>query len=352
MTNNKPESDRIEVTKRNFVRSVAGSGISLASIAQTGLATQDSYTKFVKFVKESKQYEKISQPVITAGFQPQFNKATVFDLTPNETVTGISGTGLELPTQSSGVYNADVTLTALHSPEAGRFEIQARVEQDGVFLGSLYTNKNIVESIPGYHTTHETNGFGRRGPIFSQQGFGGGLIPDNPIPDDPIPDDPIGSIIDAGEEIVDGAEDVWNETAEFVSNNDKIQKAVDVSGSAADITYDIFSPVDTDKPPQGLLNSANNEGYYHLMTIDLTKTCWYISAGALAGATGLTVGSAGAGAVSYSIPATIGTVCLVVSAFDSFAEDAGICSPTELYVFMPDVKRTNGHPWAFPGCER
>ncbi|SER16438.1 hypothetical protein SAMN04489841_3134 [Natrinema salaciae] len=171
-----------------------------------------------------------------------------------------------------------------------------------------------------------------------------------------IPDNPIDSIINKGKDIIDGATDKWEETVEFVSNNDKIESAVDLGEDAYGFGKDALNPVDGDEPPEGLENWFQDNNFDHCATLDLTKTCWNIDAAALAGATGFTVATGSAGAVTYAVPKGITEACLVISGVDAVLSDADdVCNPTNLYVFCPNNPADNQEhpipPVAVPHCK-
>ncbi|SER79435.1 hypothetical protein [Natrinema salaciae] len=328
-------TSNIESTKRRFLRSAASVGLGSVAFAQGSLARKNTHD-FVGTVKSSQQYQKISEVLTKAGFQPQFDQVSVFQVARKETPTGVGGTGMIVPTQNPGRPNASVELKAFQPANTNEIKLKAVVNKHGVYAGHVYTDSQIVETKPGYTTSHDPSS---QGPM----PFGDWL------PIDPIPDDPIDTIIDAGESIVDGATGMWEETAEFVKNNDKVEDAVDLGEDIYGIG-EVLSPVDGNEPPAGLNQTMENNGFTHCVTIDTGKACAYIAAAAVIGATGLTIATGGAGAISFAIPAAIEGACALVAILDAAISDIdGVCNPTDVYFFCPTGGPSDaGVPTAIP----
>lgn len=318
---------KIESSKRKFLQSAASVGLGSVAFAQGSLA-RDTTHDFVRTVKSSQQYQKISEVLTNAGFQPQFDQAVVFQLDQSETTTGVSGRGMIVPTRNHGTRNASVELKAFQSSNTDGLKVSAVVKKHGLYAGHVYTDSRVVKTKAGYTTSHSPSG---QGPM----PFG-----------DWIPDNPIDKIIDKGTDIVNGATDAWEETAEFVKNNDKIESAYSLGEDAYDISADLFSPVENDRPPEGLNQWMEKRNFYWVKTLDMTKTCWYIDIAASLTASGFTVTTFGVGAVTFTVPAAITAACGVITAVDVFLSDTDrMCNPTNLYIFAPENPTDGrGHP--------
>ncbi|MBZ6494934.1 hypothetical protein [Natrinema longum] len=348
------------ISKRKFLRSTATAGLGFAGLAHTGLVAADEphtsisdreQSDVIEVVKKSEQYDALDNPVVDGGFQPQFNQAEVSKFEPSEDDRESSGLVVIIPTKNAQNDDASVELTAfVPDDNPDELKLQAEAKVDDVVVGFLYTDSDLIETSEGFTSSHTALGHHDSDLVTPSSIF-------DPLPDFDDVRDLIDDAIEEGRELKEHGEDKFSDLSDWAYNeaDDKVDTVRELSDDAYDFGVDVFSPVNGREPPEELEEAMNNQGQEHIATVDLTKSCVYVSLGSLSGVGALILSGVGVAAspIAVAFAGVVTAGCTIYGAINHFVKDAVDCSVRYAYIFantdLDDPEEVTAT--AFPWCE-
>lgn len=349
-------------TKRGFLKSLGGLTLGSIALTQSALAERnevddDDRKEFINSIRNSDQYAAIEDYLVDAGFLPKWKEAAVYDVTEDEGISDESGRLAVIETESMIDDDPiDVTLTAFETDND--LQLKAAASYDGMTMGQVYTNADIVEESGFTHTFPDTKS---DTPKFSPMMEPDDLPRTNTFPSfpsipswitDPLPGfsdirDAVESMVSRGRDLISEGADQFHNFADWVQ--DEAAPYVDEAWEFGEKIWDfgdtVLNPELTQDPPEDLEDAMASEGFEHVATLNMRNSCFLIggltvTAGAAISITGI---GAPAGGVLMAIGGAITSACLFYQMVRTYLDDKGTCDPQYVYFFKnEDFSETVG----------
>jgi hypothetical protein len=342
-------------TKREILRAIGGLGLgtAVATTGSTAVAAEETDGKlveeidekteqqFLRQLRDSDEYNAVKGMITEGEFVPQFGKGDVYELVTEHERVDREGFVARVPTNN--ILNDGISVTiGAYAPsiDANSPEIRVTATKDGRELGTLYVDSETLKS--------EEEGYRDFFPA-TKPGAGGDLSTQGILPGWDDIREAAESVINSGQEIINGAADTFTETADYLQN--ELGDAVDEAYEQTEPLLDSvdLSPTPDKEPPAEVVDEMDKVGAEHVETIDLSRSCYYVgitlSIGAGVGVTMTGIG-AGAGTLAIVGGGVLVTIagCELLDLINTFKADSS-CVFRYAYVFEEKDIYGNTENW-------
>ena len=350
------------LSKRSFLQSIAGIGLgTFAIFGSSKVATADgsdslgqyaseadkeSKKVFVEAVRNSKQYGVVKNLIVDGDFIPQFDDTVAYRLEKESEIANEAGLVARIPTKNKKGDPAEVEIFAFApNNDVGQLELKVRASYGERPIGMLYTDNEILkEQTKGYVELFPSSSGDSTGVQPFVFGFGWDDLRGA-----------IDTVISEGQEIIDGAADTFNNTADYLEN--EASGWADKAYEYSDPLLEGITPTPGRDPPQELVDQMNQYGANHVETVDVQRSCIYVGLTLTVGA-GITVTMTGVGAGAGTLAVVGGGVvatiagCEILDMINTFGRDLEDCQYRYVYIFEQKDWKGDTENWylAFP-CE-
>jgi len=336
-------------TKREILKTIGALGIGTAATVtgSTAAAAEDTdgesvkktdeqaEEQFLQGLRNSKEYGAVEAMITDGDFIPQFGKGDVYELVTAHERVNREGFVARVPTENTLDDGITVTIGAYASSiGAEELEIRVTATKDGRELATLYADAETIKS--------EQSGYRNFTPANNPSSVISATTTHSGVTQQAIPGwsdirDAAESVIDEGQEILNGTADTFTQTADYLG--DELDGAVDEAYEQAEPLFDSveLTPIPDKEPPANLVDKANELGAEHVETIDLQRECYAVGVTlTVSGAVGISMTGVGAGTGTLAIlgGGALATIagCEVLDLINTFKSDAS-CTFRYAYIF-------------------